>query len=166
MAFDAFLKIDGIPGESTDDKHKDWLEVIAFGHHMEQPASATASSAGGATAERVNHGTFDVVHLLDKSSPKLAEACCTGRHLKEVVLELCRAGGDKLTYAEVRLEQVVIARVESAGTPASTQGFPTEKVSFSYGRIKWKYVVQKRADGQGGGNVVGGWDLTTNKVIA
>ena len=22
MAFDAFLKIDGIPGESTDDKHR------------------------------------------------------------------------------------------------------------------------------------------------
>jgi type VI protein secretion system component Hcp len=25
-AYDAFLKIDGIPGESTDDKHKDWIE--------------------------------------------------------------------------------------------------------------------------------------------
>ncbi|WP_353327541.1 type VI secretion system tube protein Hcp, partial [Chitiniphilus shinanonensis] len=27
MAFDAFIKIDGIPGESTDDKHKDWIEI-------------------------------------------------------------------------------------------------------------------------------------------
>lgn len=166
MAFDAFLKIDGIPGESTDDRHKDWLEVIAFGHHMEQPASATASSAGGATAERVNHSTFDVVHLLDKSSPKLAEACCTGRHLKEVVLELCRAGGDKLTYAVIRLEQVVIARIQSNGSTGHSAGFPTETVSFSYGRITWKYVVQRRADGQSGGSVVGGWDLTTNRVIA
>jgi len=27
-AYDAFLKIDGIPGESTDDKHKDWIEIL------------------------------------------------------------------------------------------------------------------------------------------
>jgi type VI protein secretion system component Hcp len=28
-AFDSFLKIEGTPGESTDDKHKDWIEVLA-----------------------------------------------------------------------------------------------------------------------------------------
>ena len=27
MAIDAYLQIDGIKGESTDDKHKDWIEV-------------------------------------------------------------------------------------------------------------------------------------------
>ena len=54
MAFDAFLKIDGIPGESGDEKHKDWIEILSFAHGLEQPAQATASSAGGATAERVN----------------------------------------------------------------------------------------------------------------
>jgi bacteriocin-like protein len=31
-AYDAFLKIDGIPGESTDDKHKDWIEILSFNH--------------------------------------------------------------------------------------------------------------------------------------
>ena len=34
MAFDAFLKIDGIPGESTDDKHKDWIEILSFDFGM------------------------------------------------------------------------------------------------------------------------------------
>ncbi len=37
MAFDAFLKIDGIPGESTDDKHKDWIEVLSYGVGIQQP---------------------------------------------------------------------------------------------------------------------------------
>ena len=31
-AYDAFLKIDGIAGESTDDKHKDWIEILSFNH--------------------------------------------------------------------------------------------------------------------------------------
>ena len=30
MAVDYFLKIDGIDGESQDDKHKDWIEVLSF----------------------------------------------------------------------------------------------------------------------------------------
>ena len=30
MAFDAFVKIDGIEGESTDEKHAGWIEVISY----------------------------------------------------------------------------------------------------------------------------------------
>ncbi|WP_035055140.1 Hcp family type VI secretion system effector [Andreprevotia chitinilytica] len=166
MAFDAFLKIDGIPGESTDDKHKDWIEIESFAHKIEQPASATASSSGGATAERVNHSTFDIVHLLDKASPKIYEAVCTGKHIKDVTLELCRAGGDKVKYLEVKLEQVLISKVEPSGAAHGGEGFPQEAVSFSYGKIKWTYTQQKREDGAGGGNVSSGWDLTANKTIA
>lgn len=164
MAFDAFVKIDGIPGESTDDKHMDWIEVIHFRQGMAQPSSATASSAGGATAERVNFDTFNVKHLMDKASAKIYEACASGRHIKEVILEICRAGGDKQKYLEIKLEQVIVSSVETDGTAG--EGFPSETVRFSYGKIKWTYTQQKRADGTGGGNVSGGWDLTTNKVAA
>ena len=161
--FDAFLQIKGIPGESTDDKHQDWIEITSFSHGMQQPASATASSSGGATAERVNHAPFSIAKLFDKSSPKLCEACCTGRHIPEVVIELCRADGDKkLKYAEIRMEQVLVSAVNISGGGS----FPSEVISFSYGKIKWQYTQQKRADGQPGGNVVAGWDLTTNKTYA
>ena len=164
MAFDAFIKIDGIPGESSDAKHAEWVEIVSFSHSMDQPASATASSAGGATAERVNHSTFNFTHLLDKASPKLYEACCTGKHIKEVTLELCRSGGDKVKYMEIKLEQVLISSI--APTGSADTDFPREAVKLSYGKIKWTYTQQKRADGAGGGNVSAGWDLTTNKVAA
>ena len=49
------------------------------------------------------------------------------------------------------------------GTPDT---LPTESVSFNYGKIKWTYTQQKRADGSGGGNVTGGWDATSNKVYS
>lgn len=165
MAFDAFLKIDGIPGESSDDKHKDWIEIQSFGHSIEQPAQATASTAGGATAERVNHGMYEITHFLDKASPKIYEACSTGKHIKDVTIELCRSGGDKVKYMEIKLEQVIISQVDTAGA-ATDSGFPSEKVKFSYGKIKWTYTQQKREDGAGGGNVSAGWDLTANKTIA
>lgn len=166
MAFDSFIKIDGIPGESSDDKHKDWIELISYDHHIEQPASSTASSVGGATAERVNHGAFKFIHQLDKATPKLLEACCTGKHIKEVTIEFCRAGGDKVKYMEIKLEQVLISAVTENGSSTGESGFPSETVSLSYGKIKWTYTQQKRQDGSAGGNVSAGWDLTANKTIA
>jgi len=92
MAFDTFIKIDGIDGESTDDKHQGWIEVIRFGTGVKQTVSIIASSAGGATAERAEFHDFMIRKLLDKSSPKLALACAAGTHIDEIVLELCRAG--------------------------------------------------------------------------
>ena len=164
--FDAFLKIDGIPGESTDDKHKDWIEVLSFDFGMIQPSSATDSSAGGATTERVDVEDVDLIKHLDKASPKLYELCCAGKHIATATLELCRAGGDKTRYLEVKMEQVVISKAHPSGKSEGSDGFPTERVSLNFGKVKWTYTQQKRADGSGGGNVAGGWDLTANKVYA
>jgi type VI secretion system secreted protein Hcp len=164
--FDVFLKIDGIPGESTDDKHKDWIEILSFHHGVTQPASATRSSAGGASAERCDHEDFSINKLLDKATPLLLQHCCAGKHIKEVDIEYCRAGGDKTLYMKIVMEEVIISAVAPSGSSKGEYGFPTEDVRFNYGRIKWTYTQQKRADGQGGGNVVGGWDLTKNKVWA
>ena len=162
MAFDAFLKIDGIPGESTDEKHKDWIEILTYHHGITQPVSRTASSAGGASAERVNFGAFSIVKLVDKASPKLFEASVTGKHIKEITLEVCRAGDDKQKYLEIKLDQVLI----SSYTQNGGGDFPVESISQAPGKFRMVYIQQQRADGIGNGNIAAGWDLTTNKVIA
>jgi type VI secretion system secreted protein Hcp len=164
--YDAFLKIDGIPGESTDDKHKDWIEILSFNFGLDQPSSATDSSAGGGTTERVDIQDLAIVKHLDKASPKIYETCCTGKHLKDVTIEFCRAGGDKVKYMEVKMENVVISKSHAGGNSQGSDGFPTESVSFNFAKVKWTYTQQKRADGTGGGNVAGGWDLTANKTYA
>jgi len=166
MAFDSFIKIDGIPGESLDDKHKDWIEVLSFQFGMNQPASATASSVGGGTSERVNVHDFTFTKQMDKASPKLYELCCSGKHIANIAVEMCRAGGDKVKYMDVKMEQVVISSVVPVGAAQNADGFPEETVTLNFGKVKWTYTQQKRADGTGGGNVTGGWDLTANKVYA
>ena len=162
MAFDAFLKIDGLSGESTDDKHKEWIEVLSFQHGMVQPSSATASSSGGGTTERVQMHDLSITKLTDKASVALFQACASGKHFKTVTLEVDRAGGDKLKYMEIKMEQVVISSVQVGGSHGA--GEPTESVSFNFGTATWTYTQQKRTDGSGGGNVTGGWDLTANKI--
>lgn len=90
------------------------------------------------------------------------EASCAGQHLKEVKLALCRAGGKKLKYFEVILEEVIIADYAQE----VSAGVPMEIVQLNYGRIKTTYTQQKRIDGSGGGNVAGGWDRIANKKYA
>lgn len=111
MAFDAFMKIDGILGESSDSQFKDWIELGNFCHSLAQLSSTTASSSGGGTSERVQHDDFKVSHYLDRASPKLMEACCSGQHFKEVAIVFCRAGGDKQKYMEIKLSQVIVSSV-------------------------------------------------------
>ncbi len=34
LAFNTFLKIDGVKGESTTDSHKDWIEILSYSHKV------------------------------------------------------------------------------------------------------------------------------------
>lgn len=162
MALDAFLKIDGIPGESTDDKHKDWIEVLTYNWAASQATSATASSSGGASFERASFRDFSIIKTLDKATPKLAVACAGGDHIKSVTLELCRAGGDKVKYMEYKLTNCIISSISSTGCGEKE---PTEHLSFNYGKIEWTYIRQRREDGGAGGNIAAGWDLQANKKV-
>ncbi len=168
--FDSFLNIDGVPGESTDDKHKDWIEVLSFNHEMIQPVSSTKSSAGGATSGRTQHGDFQIKKFVDKSSPKLYEAVSNGKHFGKVSIEVCRAGGSQVKFMEIKLEQVLISKVALDSTGATdnpstdeSDRLPSETVHLNYGKIEWTYTQQKRSDGSGGGNVTAKHDLTAGK---
>ena len=160
---DMFMQVDSLKGESTDSEHKDWIELLSYNHSISQPASATGSSAGGGTVGRCQHSDFSITKFVDLASPKLYELCSSGKHLKDVTINLMRASGDaRVKYMEIKMEQVVISHV----APAGGGDFPSESVSFNYGTIKWTYTQQKRADGSQGGNTAGGWSLVENKTAA
>jgi type VI secretion system secreted protein Hcp len=165
-AFSAFLQIDGVPGESLDDKHKDWVELLSYGHQMTQPVSSTRSSAGGAATGRTQHGDFAVTKFVDKASPKLYEAVSNGKHFSKAKIEVCRAGGTQVKFLDITLEEVMISNVHvnSSGQQNSDGDvLPTETIHLNYGKIEWTYTQQKRKDGSGGGNVTAKHDLTTGK---
>lgn len=162
MAFDAYVHIAEITGEALDEQYANWIEIIGYKFGANQSTSATASSAGGASSGRTTLTNFTFTKYLDSASCKLLEASCAGQHLKEVKLVLCRAGGDKLKYYEVVLEEVIIADYAQS----ASAGVPVEVVQLNYGRIKTIYTRQKRLDGSAGGNVTGGWDRINNKKYA
>ena len=154
MAFDAFIKIDGVPGESTDDKHKDWIEVLSYSWGVAQPKSGAASTAGGASAERADFQDFSIVKVLDKASPKLALACARreahqGGH--SGTLSGRRRQGEVHGIQADQLHRQL--RYAAEALPRAERPLPLEEVAFNYGKIEWTYTQQKRDDGSGGGQV-------------
>ena len=165
MAFDAFMKIDGIEGESTDDKHQGWIEFIRYGIGLKQTVSTTTSSVGGASAERADFSDFLIRKFIDKSSPKLALACADGTHIDQIVVELCRAGTDKVTFMNYTLKNCLIRKVITTNGNDTAANFPSETVKIKYGKIEWCYTQQKRKGGGASGYSVYGWDLQRNCKI-
>ena len=163
MAIDVYLQIDGIKGESMDDKHKDWIECTSVTWGVKQPRSATASTGGGHTAERCEHEEVVIDKLADLSSPVLLQTCSAGKTIPKAKLEFMRADGqgDRIKYFEIELENVLIGAIK----PKVEEGaIIQEKVGLKFSKIKWKYTQQK-VTGGAGGNTSGGWDLATNKIV-
>jgi type VI secretion system secreted protein Hcp len=162
MAFDCFLKIDGIPGESSDDKHKEWIELLSYSHGLSQTGSGSVSSGGARSAERCDHQDFSVVKTLDKASPKLALSCCNGTHIKKITMELCRATGDKQKYMEYTLSDAIVSDVRPGGSAKGGEPLPLEEVSFNYGKIEWVYTETDHKTGKPKGDIKAHWDLSAN----
>ncbi len=162
MAFDAFIKIDGIEGESTDDKHSGWIEATNYNFGLSQAVSSTASSSGGASAERASFQDFAFTKQVDKASPLLALACADGTHINTITVELCRAGTDKVKFMEYKLTNCIISSVSNSGGGGD---FPNESLTINFGKVNWAYTVQKREGGGASGNVASGWDLQKNCKI-
>lgn len=113
MAIDVYLQIQGIKGESTDCRHKDWTECRSATWSISRPRSATASTGGGHTAERCEHGKVVITKLTDLSSPLLLQTCSTGKTIARAKLEFLRAdgNGERIKYVEIELENVLIGGV-------------------------------------------------------
>jgi type VI secretion system secreted protein Hcp len=159
MAFNAFVNFGDIKGESTDKDHKDWVTILSYNHGVTQPPSVTQKSAGGRSAEEVDHTEFSITKLVDAATPKLYEAACKGTHIPEVTVELWRAGGDKpVKYMEFKLKEVLISGVLHDGNPTGPAQFPTEIIRMTYGAIEWTYTKQK-PDGTAAGNVAAKWSV-------
>ena len=159
-AADAFIQIDGIPGESTDAKHAGQIDVLAFDHGVSQPAGG--SSGGGGGAGKATFRDFTFVHAIDKATPPLFLAAATGKHIKQATLFVRRGGGEKFEYYKVRLQDVLVSATHEHTQDSPLSGGPVESVSLRYAKIEVTYIPQK-PDGGAGSPLQAGYDLKAGK---
>lgn len=158
---DMFLKIDGIDGESQDDKHKNEIEISTFSWGASNVGSGNLGTGSGTGKVLVQD--LHVTKFMDKSSVPLFVACCTGKHIATLSLTARRAGGEKqVEYCIIKATEVYVSGFSNAGSDPNQ--LAQETVSFNFSKIELKYTPQK-ADGSGGPAINGGWDVKANKKV-
>lgn len=131
-----------IDGSCTIKGHEKTIFVYEMDHNVTIPVNP---STGGTTGQRI-HLPLVITKEIDKSSPKLQQAVCTGEELTEVLLEFWRISpaGKEEKYYTVKLEGARVVKTEGyfplTFLEESKPYRHMEKISFVYGKIIWTWV--------------------------
>jgi type VI secretion system secreted protein Hcp len=159
MAIDYFLKIDGIPGESLDAKHKGEIDVVAWSWGESNPVQPGGPGGGGG-AGKVQMHDFNFTAATSKASPALMLAGASGKHLKSAVLTARKAGKAQAEFLTFSLSDVLVSAYQVGGSEGEV--VPMDSVSLNFSKIQVEYKEQK-PDGSLGASVKAGWDVKQNK---
>jgi type VI secretion system secreted protein Hcp len=160
MAVDYFLKIDGIQGESVDQKHKNEIQVEAFSWGATNEPGPVTGGGGGAGKVRVQDFSFTM--RVNKASPKLFLACAKGQHLKMATFTARRAGKAQQEFLVYKFTDVVVSSYQTGGSAGDV--IPMDSISLAFSRVEMEYRPQK-ADGSLDTPIPAGWDLQQNKPV-
>jgi len=141
MAIEYFLKFDDYKGESAAAKHKDEIEIHSWSWGAHNPTSHEGS---GLSAGKVSFSEINITKPVDKSSAKLLELCCTGKHIPKGTLFCAKSTGDKnpVDYLKITLEEVHIASFQTGGSSGDAIG--TESISLAFIQVEYDYSIQQK----------------------
>lgn len=147
-ASDMFLKLSGIKGESTDEKHKDEIDVLSW-------SWGTSTGTG-----KVKRGTIapqciqdlQLTKLVDSSSPQLIMNGVLGEVAKEGTLTMRKAGKGQQEFLVLKMTDVLVTSYQTGGVSGNESQL-MDQVVLSFSSITGEYRPQK-ADGSLGQAVV------------
>lgn len=166
MATNIFLTFEGeedLKGDSSDEGHKDQIEVLGWSHGFSQATSPVRSAAGSGTIERANHSDLTFTKYTDKSSPGLIKGCWSGKHFAKVLIKQYRAGGvgEVVDFINIEMTDVVISNFSIS---AGAGDLPVENISLAYGKVIYTYGPSDHATGKKAGSKPATHDLKTNVI--
>jgi type VI secretion system secreted protein Hcp len=141
MAVDAFMKFEGIKGESTDPQHPSEIEVLSWSWGAGVPPTEPAGSA-------IDVHDFSFVHRVDLASPRLMTRCANGEHIPSGLMSVRRenAKGQPLDYIKVTFTDVLVSSFQVSGGGGAQ---PVEEVSFNFAKVEFSYQKVLGAGGLG-----------------
>ena len=149
----AFMFIEGIKGQSTDETHEGWIILQS----ISSPIIRTIKE-GAVDVERTQGsttlGNLHTSRIVDVSTVKLAEYCANGKFIPKVEIHLCNTVNNKnVTFMSYTLENVIITSHSVNGT-SDDDASTMETVDFNCECIRWVYTLINPKTGSKGQQVV------------
>ena len=159
-ANDMFLCIDGVDGESTDEKFPNCIDVLAWSWGMTQ--SGTMHIGGGGGTGKVSVQDISLTKWLDKSTPELLLRTANGKHFPTAGLYVRKSGCLECVpepYYTLELTDVLISSVSQGGSGGEDR--LTENVTLNFAKVEWCYSTTDIKGGLGT-PACKGWDIQAN----
>ena len=164
MAFDSFLRIDGIPGDATDKDHKGWIPLQSWSHGTTMPIGGIGSGQQNLSAGKVDFVDFTFSKRVDIASPLLAKYCCMGKVIPTMKMDLCRAinqaGGAKEVFQTYEYKNALVSSVTNSG--ASGTDIPLETVTIRYSEMTCQHKTYG-TDGAVADTKQMGWSIAEDR---
>jgi len=151
----AFLKLEGIDGESQDANHTGWIDIEAFHWGLNHTASK------GIAFGRPVIEDFCFETRVSKASPKLFLASANGKHFNWAVLSVTgktSSDGQVQTFFNITMNSVVITSYEI--TLSGQNELPTDHFCLDFGQITMDYIIYGAPGGPQ--HVTATWDQVKN----
>ena len=129
-AVDMFMKLDGIPGESTDSVHAGEIDVLAW----------SWGAAKSSKPNCVSVQDISFTHFVDAATPKLIADLGTGQTIPNAKLTVRKAGGTPLEYIVLEMSNVLVSSVSTGGSGGEDR--LTENVTLNFATMKFTYTPQ------------------------
>lgn len=146
-AFDAFLKIASVTGESIDGGHEGWIEIESFSTGIGRPSAQADTPA--------SFQDVSILKAYDKASPILYKLCAGGEQVAQAILEIREAEGTMQVFLRWTFEDMLVTSVRPGGLASGDQSRPLEEVTLNFRRVTWQYFPPPG----GGDPITERWDL-------
>ena len=124
--------------------------------------SVSSGSGGGRGAGKVQMSDFSFTARTTKASPQLFLSCAQGKHLKQAILTVRKAGGSQQEYLIIKLNDVLVSAYALGSGEGESE--PHDAFSLNFVKLSYDYKAQK-ADGSLDAPLHVGWDLSKNVKI-
>ena len=142
-----FLKVDGVPGDSLDQKHKGEIEIDSYAWQL----------ARGMGTQKPSMQSFTITMPTGKATSRLFLNAAGGVRLQRVVLSVRKAGTD-LDFLKWTLTDSAVTAFKTVG---NTHGDGvTDQVEITFGKIEIQYSPLDGSEVQ-----KSGWDQRTGKSV-
>ena len=154
----AFLKLNGIEGESQDSEYQDQLEILSAGWGSSNNSSFEHGTGSGVGIGQIHDITC--TKYTDKASLNLHKYCVTGKTIPDGQLTLVKLQDQtKIAYFKVNLTNIVVT---SWSMSANGNGeLPLEHFTLHFVKSESTYLPQGDT-GDPQGNVDFNWDIQQN----
>ena len=140
-AYDAFLKIDTLPGESQDTAHKDWIDLSSWRWGDFTSSTAPGGTMGGSSAPARPDPTLTVTMPVNRASPNLFLFHAMGKRLTKAVLAVRRPGAQGPTpdFLTITFDDFVISSYQSTWSTKDPNLPPIDEITLKFYKVTIEY---------------------------